>query len=159
MVLGRDATRDVVLDTELWSDGALHDVCYVPGGAMTHPDRRDLFRLQLDRPACLRAPRTEELRRLAGRLLSRHGLGWEDVALHLAPNLSREDRDELAAAFGGSASRPGDDNLAAHGHLQSNDFFLNWLSAVDGGGLRPGDHVLVSSHGFGFTAGVSLLRR
>jgi 3-oxoacyl-[acyl-carrier-protein] synthase-3 len=156
MLLGREASGDLLLGTELWSDGAMHDVCYVPGGAMTHPDRRDLYRLVLDGAAHRRAPRAETVRRLADRLLSRHGLRREDIAAHLGPNLSRDDRAELLGAVGGANGGP--DNLATHGHLHASDFVLNYRSAVGSGRLRRGDHLLVHSHGFGFTAGVSLLR-
>ncbi|MGQ0722514.1 MAG: hypothetical protein ACT4PE_13215 [Candidatus Eiseniibacteriota bacterium] len=158
VLLGRGADRDVVVDTALASDGALHDVCYIPGGAMTHPDRRDLFRLRLDRAAYRAASRVGPLRALAERILHRHGLAISDVAVHLHPNLSAPERAELDAAFGVSGSGAACGNLADHGHLQANDFVVNWLSAADGGSLREGDWILAVSHGFGFTSGVSLLR-
>jgi 3-oxoacyl-[acyl-carrier-protein] synthase III len=158
LLLGRDAASDVVMDTELHSDGELHAVCYVPGGAMAHPDRRDLFRLQLDVTAYRRAPRARTLSRLAGQLLARHGVAMEDIALHIGPNLSRAERCELAAALGAPTDRFGPDNLATHGHLHATDFVLNYRSAIERGTLRTGDHILISSHGFGFVAGVSLLR-
>ena len=158
LVLGRGATSDVVLDTELHSDGELHAVCYVPGGAMAHPERRDLFRLELDAAVYRRAPRAQTLRRLAGQLLARHGLAMEDIVLHIAPNISRVERSELGAALGVAADRFGPDNLATHGHLHATDFVLNYRSAIERDSVRPGDHIMISSHGFGFVAGVSLLR-
>jgi 3-oxoacyl-[acyl-carrier-protein] synthase-3 len=158
VLLGRDAERDIVVDTALASDGALHDVCYIPGGAMAHPDRRDLFRLRLDRAAYRAASPVGPLRALAERILRRHGLVFSDVAVHLHPNVSAPDGAELEAAFGTSGSSAARANLADHGHLQANDFVVNWLSAGSGGTLRPGDWILAASHGFGFTSGVSLLR-
>jgi 3-oxoacyl-[acyl-carrier-protein] synthase III len=158
VLLGRGAARDVVHDSALATDGAIHDVCCIPGGAMTHPDRRDLFRLRLDRAAYRAASPLRPLRALAEQLLRRHGLSAADVALHLHPNLSASESAELDAALGVPANRAARRNLAQHGHLQANDFVVNWLSAADGGGLRPGDWILASSHGFGFTTGVSLLR-
>src|SRR5204863_659195 len=41
LVLQRDASSGVVIDTELWSDGANHDVCYIPGGSLVHPEDID----------------------------------------------------------------------------------------------------------------------
>jgi 3-oxoacyl-[acyl-carrier-protein] synthase-3 len=158
VLLGRDADRDVVVDTALASDGALHDVCYIPGGAMTHPDRRDLFRLRLDRAAYRAASRVEPLFALAERVLHRHGLALSDVAVHLHPNLSAQEEAELDSAFGVHGRGAARGNLADRGHLQANDFVVNWLSAADGGSLRGGDWILAVSHGFGFTSGVSLLR-
>jgi 3-oxoacyl-[acyl-carrier-protein] synthase-3 len=158
MVLGRDVETDVVLDTELASEGGLHDVCYVPGGAMVHPDRSDLFRLRLDLAAYRAAPRVETIHRLSDRILRRSGIRPAEVVAHIVPNLSREDRAELVAAFGARVDGVASRNLESHGHLQSNDFVINYLSVVEGGGVRRGDHILVSSHGFGFTAGVTLIR-
>src|SRR5215472_12917424 len=49
VVLQRGAPRGVVIDTELWSDGSNHDICYIPGGSLIHPDDISLYRLQLDK--------------------------------------------------------------------------------------------------------------
>lgn len=158
VVVRRDEPRGVVLDTELRSDGNLHDVCYIPGGAMAHPEREDLFRLRIDADAYRGAPRMETLRRLADSVLARAGALVGDVAYFVYPNLSAEDQDEFAEAFGASDEKICRENLSGHGHLQANDLVLNYRSAVDGGPIREGDLVLLCSHGMGFLAGVSLLR-
>jgi len=159
MVLQRDAPGTTILDTELWSDGVAHDVCYIPGGAMAHPDRRDLFRLRLDRAAYDRAPRMETLRRLTDTLLSRAGVVRDQIGYFLYPNLSAEDQREFASAFDVPEDRICRTNLAQHGHLQANDLVLNYRTVVDAGGVTESPYVLVCSHGMGFLSGVSLLRR
>src|SRR5437773_2022665 len=46
VVLQRDAPGGVVTDTELWSDVNNHDICYIPGGSLIHPDAIILYRMQ-----------------------------------------------------------------------------------------------------------------
>src|SRR5205823_649187 len=38
VVLQKGATASIILATELWSDGAMHDVYYIPGGALAHDE-------------------------------------------------------------------------------------------------------------------------
>lgn len=157
MVLERGAPRGKVIDSELWSDGTLHDVCYIPGGAMAHPDRVDLYWMRLDPAKYTGAPRFDVLRRLSATLLDRNGVRPEDIAYFLYPNLSDEDQDALVRTFGIRAGRICTANRSRYGHLQANDFVLNYLSMVDSG-IREGEHVLLLSHGMGFTYGATLVQ-
>jgi 3-oxoacyl-[acyl-carrier-protein] synthase-3 len=158
IVLRRGASGTRVVTTELWSDGRLHDVCYIPGGAMAHPDRLDLCTLRIDREKLAGSRRTEVLREMAERMLAREGLAISDVAYFLYPNFSAEDQAAFVETFGVPEGRIDRSTRVGHGHVQANDLVLNYLAATEAGAIRPGDAVLVASHGLGFSWGVTLLR-
>jgi len=158
VVLQRGAARGVVIDTELWSDGANHDVCYIPGGSLVHPGNIDLYRMQLDRARYDAFPKFETLRRMSDELLTRAGLSLSDVACVLCSNISAQDEAELQEMFENKISPVCAANRELHGHLQGTDFPLNYLSHVESGRARQGDYLLAVSHGMGATAAVTLLR-
>ncbi len=158
VVLQRDAPRGVVIDTELWSDGNNHDICYIPGGSLIHPDDISLYRMQLDKARYDAFPRAETLRRMSDKLLERTGLRFSDIACVLCSNISSQDQDAIQDAFEGKVSPVCASNRESHGHLQGTDFPLNYLSLIESGSVNQGDNVLGVSHGMGATAAVSLLR-
>jgi 3-oxoacyl-[acyl-carrier-protein] synthase III len=158
IVLQRDAPRSVVIDTELWSDGANHDICYIPGGSLIHPDDISLYRMQLDKARYDAFPKADTLRQMSERVLERSGLKFSDVACVLCSNISAQDEDAIQEAFEGKVSPVCASNRQSHGHLQGTDFPLNYLSLIENGNVRQGDHFLGVSHGMGATAAVTLLR-
>ena len=158
VVLRRGVRGRLILDTELWSDGALHDVYYIPGGALAHPDRPELYRLVLDKRRYDAAPKMEVLKRLAARLCERAPVRLEDVKLFLYPNISTADRAAFGEAFGLRPEAMTGSSPLANGHLQGNDFVANYLAAESHGRLHEGDYVLMASHGMGYLEGVSLMR-
>lgn len=158
VVLQRDAPGSIVVDTELWSDGNNHDVCYIPGGSLIHPDDITLYRMELDRTRYDAFPKGKILRRMSDKLLERSGLALSDVAAVLCSNISSEDEAALQEAFAGKISAVCAANRQTHGHLQGTDFPLNYLSLTQSGAVIQGDYVLSVSHGMGATAAVSLIR-
>ena len=158
IVLQRDAPRAIVIDTELWSDGANHDICYIPGGSLIHPEDISFYRMQLDKPRYDAFPRTETLRRMSDRILERNGLKFSDVACVLCSNISAQDEQAMQKAFEGKVSPVCAANRQSHGHLQGTDFPFNYLSLIESGSVSRGDHILGVSHGMGATAAVTLLR-
>jgi 3-oxoacyl-[acyl-carrier-protein] synthase-3 len=158
VVLQRGATGSVVMDTELWSDGANHDICYVPGGSLVHPDDAELYRMTLDKPRYDAFPKSEVLRKMSNTLLERAGVQLDDVACVLYPNISSQDQTELQQVLKTKISPVCTSNLGAHGHLQGTDFVLNYLSLMESGGVHAGDYILAASHGMGALAGASLVR-
>jgi 3-oxoacyl-[acyl-carrier-protein] synthase III len=158
VVLQRDAPGGVVIDTELWSDGANHDVCYIPGGSLIHPENIDLYRMQLDKARYDAFPRSGTLRRMSAALLARAGLALSDVAWVLCSNISAQDEAELQKPFENKISPVCAVNRELHGHLQGTDFPLNYLSLIESGKAKHGDYILAVSHGMGATAAVTLLR-
>jgi 3-oxoacyl-[acyl-carrier-protein] synthase-3 len=158
VILQRGATRNVVVDTELWSDGANHDVYYIPGGALAHQDEAELYRMELDPSRYDGARKAERLRRLTNPLLERAGVQFDDVVFFLYPNISSQDQSEFQQAFGATAKQLCLSNRETHGHLQGSDFVLNYLTMLENGSVPEGGYVLAASHGMGFLAGVSLIR-
>jgi 3-oxoacyl-[acyl-carrier-protein] synthase-3 len=157
VVLQRGASSSVVLDTELWSDGANHDICYIPGGSLVHPDDIGLYRLQLDQARYEAFPKTQKLREKTLALLARAGISLDDVSTVLYPNISSDDQIESQSAFGGKISPVCMTNRETHGHLQGSDFVVNYLSLMEGG-IRSGDYVVAASHGMGGLVAASLIR-
>ena len=158
VVLQRDAPGSVVVDTELWSDGNNHDICYIPGGSLVHPDDITLYRMELDRTRYDAFPKAQTLRRMSETLLERSGLTLADVVAVLCSNISSEDETTLQEAFAGKVSPVCAVNRETHGHLQGTDFPLNYLSLRESGAVSQGDYVLSVSHGMGATAAVNLIR-
>src|SRR5713101_1237468 len=158
VVLQRGAPGSVVIDTELWSDGNNHDICYIPGGSLIHPDDINLYRMQLDKVRYDAFPKGETLRRMTDKLLERAGMKFSDVACVLCSNISSQDEAAMQQAFEGKVSPVCASNRESHGHLQGTDFPLNYLSLSESGSVKQGSHVLGISHGMGATAAVSLLR-
>jgi 3-oxoacyl-[acyl-carrier-protein] synthase-3 len=158
VVLRRDASNGIVIDTELWSEGNNHDVCYIPGGSLVHPENISFYRMQLDKARYDAFPRSGTLRRMSDELLTRSGLTLADVAYVLCSNISAEDEAALQEAFENKISSVCAANREVHGHLLGTDFPLNYLSLVESGKARQGDYILAVSHGMGATAAVTLIR-
>jgi len=158
VVLQRGALGSVVIDTELCSDGNNHDICYIPGGSLIHPDDISLYRMQLDKVRYDAFPKAETLRKMSDKLLERAGMKFSDVACVLCSNISAQDETAMQQAFESKVSPVCASNRESHGHLQGTDFPLNYLSLVESGSVKQGDYVLGVSHGMGATAAVSLLR-
>ncbi len=157
VVLQRDAPGGTVIDTELWSDGNNHDVCYIPGGSLVHPGDISLYRMQLDKARYDAFPKAETLRQMSDKLLARAGLSLADVACVLCSNISAEDEAGLQQSFENKISSVCATNRELHGHLQGTDFPLNYLSLIESGKVKQGDYILAVSHGMGATAAVTLI--
>ena len=160
IILQKGARHNIILDTELWSDGEFHDVCYIPGGALAHPNRPELYRMQIDKEKYDKAPKMEVLQRLAHNVLERAGLPLETVTYFLYPNISASDQAEFMQAFGLNNEQICLTNRAKHGHVQATDFVLNYLSMLsEVEALHDGDYILMCSHGMGFLSGVTLVQK
>jgi 3-oxoacyl-[acyl-carrier-protein] synthase-3 len=158
VLLQRGASGQLVMGTELVSEGANHDVYYIPGGCLANPEDPSLYRMMLDKPRYDAAPKTATTLELARRVLDRAGLKLTDVKYVVYPNISSEDQNGFRDAFGLRMDQICTSNLATNGHLQGNDLVLNYLSLTTDGAVREGDYILVCSHGMGFMAGASLIR-
>lgn len=158
VVVRRGAAQATVLASAFWTDGALHDVCYIPGGAMSHPDRLDLYRMQIDAARYERAPRREMLARLIDAVLGRAGATRERVKHLVCPNFSAEDRALYAGLLPAAPEPAGAENLQRYGHTHGHDLVLNYGTLVEQGRIQGGDLVLLASHGLGFSYGVTLLK-
>ncbi|HET7512861.1 MAG TPA: hypothetical protein VFJ88_08840, partial [Chthoniobacterales bacterium] len=99
LVLQRDAPTATVVDTELWSEGTNHDICYIPGGSLVHPGDISLYRMELDKARYDAFPKAEILRQMTDKLLARAGLTLTDIACVLCSNVSTRDEMALQQAF------------------------------------------------------------
>lgn len=158
VVLQRGAAGVVVIDTELWSEGNNHDICYIPGGSLIHPDDINLYQMQLDKARYDAFPKAATLRQMSHKLLERAGLKLSDVACVLCANISAQDEAAIQEVFEGKVSSVCGSNRESHGHLLGTDFPLNYLSLIENGSAKQGEYVLGVSHGMGATAAVTLLR-
>lgn len=158
LLLQRGAAARVVLETELLSNGANHDLYYIPGGCLANPDDPALYRMMLDKARYDAAPKNTTMLELAQTVLDRAGLKLADVKYVVYPNISTEDQTAFRDAFSLRPDQLHTSNLANNGHLQGNDLVLNYLSLSDNRNLYESDYILFCSHGMGFMAGASLVR-
>jgi 3-oxoacyl-[acyl-carrier-protein] synthase-3 len=157
VVLQRGAPRGRVIDTELWTEGSNHDICFIPGGSLIHPDDISLYRMQLDKNRYDNFPKAEKLRDMADRLLERNAMTLADVTAVICANVSAEDEAALQQMFENKISPVCSANRKQYGHLQGSDFPLNYLALVESGGVKEGDRILAISHGMASTVAVTLL--
>ncbi|WP_349360339.1 3-oxoacyl-[acyl-carrier-protein] synthase III C-terminal domain-containing protein [Stappia sp.] len=156
VIVRRDAPSATLVDVAARSTGARHDVLNIPGGGMAHPTRLDLYRLMLDEAHYTAADRMTELRQVVDALLARNGLTRDDIAHFITANISRDDSEAFASAMATNGRLvPGD--LAACGHVHSCDLVFTYLDLARAGG-KPGDLVLIASHGMGFFRGATLVK-
>ncbi|HKS73344.1 MAG TPA: hypothetical protein VJQ82_09110 [Terriglobales bacterium] len=158
VVLRRDSPANVFVDAELLSDGTQHDVCYIPGGALAHPDSPSLYQMLLDKKRYDQTSKAVILRQMTNTVLERARIGLNDVAFALYPNLSRQDQAEFQQVLGLKPEQICSSALRSHGHLQGTDFVVNYLAMVESGAVKPGEYFLAASHGMGFLPAVSLFR-
>jgi 3-oxoacyl-[acyl-carrier-protein] synthase III len=158
VVLKKGEEGSVVIDTEFHSEGSYHDVYYIPGGALAHPDDPALYRMELDKSRYDSAPKADTLKTMLGTVLERTGVKREDIVFLLYPNLSAQDQQQSADGIGLSSAQMNGHNRKSHGHLQGTDFVINYLSMIESGTVEKGKYFLAASHGMGFLAGLSLLR-
>lgn len=158
VLLQRGASGRQVLGTEILSNGANHDICFIPGGCLAHPEDQSLYRMVLDKGRYDAAPKNATMLQLAKTVLDRSGVKLDDVKYVVYTNISAEDQLAFQQAFGLGSDQLQAANLAANGHLQGNDLVLNYLTLSEAGELREGDYILICSHGMGFMTGASLIR-
>jgi 3-oxoacyl-[acyl-carrier-protein] synthase-3 len=147
-----------ILGVEVWSDGRQNDVFCIPGGGLAYPDRVDLYQLRIDaerysEEGCLR-----QMKRLTQKAAAKAGVGMEDVALFVSPNISSQDREAFSDAFGLPGDDPFGENRRRYGHIQGTDFVINLARAIEdrNGGRRK--LAAVCSHGWGFSYGAMIAR-
>jgi len=156
VILQKGATTGVVLSTELRSDGANHDVYYIPGGALAH-DQPEMYRMQLDKTRYDSSAKFEAVRDVATQAMQRAGVTADSISFALYPNISCDDQARFQEMFNFKPEQMCVTNRAENGHLHGTDFVLNYLSMLESGN-RSGQHVVAASHGMGYLAGASVIR-
>ncbi len=134
---------------------------YMPGGGSRHPASEDTVQknmhyVHLDGSQVFKyAVRTSF--ELASKLLDRHGLTPDDIALLVAHQANVRILDATAERLGLSADKVVK-NIHKFGNTTAATIPLALCDALDDGRIDTGDLVLFSSVGAGFTAGVCLMR-
>jgi 3-oxoacyl-[acyl-carrier-protein] synthase-3 len=154
VVLCRDGAGPRVLDVQLHTDGALHDVCYIPGGAIVHADAPEQYRMVLDRARYDAAPRHATLRGLSDAVLAAHGLHPAQVARLVLPGYAVGEQAACAAVLG---FRPEQvlPFAPVGGHVQGTDLVRGLVAAL--ADIPSGGYVLLASEGMGYQYGAALL--
>jgi len=158
LVVGRNAKRNLIRGVQLSTRGYYHDICYIPGGGMTHPTRSDLYRLQIDVGKYASVPKYEILAQDAGKVLTDSAVEISDIKHLVVPNLSAEDQAECVRALGIRNEQIQPTALVDCGHVQANDLAFNLISMLRSEKLIAGDLFLMCSHGMGFTSGAMLIQ-
>jgi len=155
-LLVRDATAGPALvDVEVLTLGHLHDVIALDRGANGQAVIRvDAARLE----QYLMPVYYLYFHRLATEVLRRAGLGMDAMSHVIHANLSHSDRDGLARALGVPSSRVCTHGLREYGHTFASDLVLNYTELQQTGAIGPGQWLLFTSAGAGFTWGVTLAR-
>jgi 3-oxoacyl-[acyl-carrier-protein] synthase III len=110
----------------------------------------DIARFRAQNPTAIRAT-------IAG-ALDAADVGWADLAAIVPHTPYRQIWDTVAELCRYPRDRVLDQNIAATGHLNSNDVVVHLNAAVRDGLLRPGDVAALVSPGFGGTRGCTLIR-
>lgn len=164
VLLRKGLDRQVVLAVEVATLGQLHDVWYMQGLPRRDPDPpvpcRWLHMLSNVRkfnegviPVNLFM-----FRKVMRGALRQAGLNMADVDYFVYPTFSTWDQRSFCQGFQIPPEKIYLDGLARHGHLQENDMVLNYVDALHEGHIRPGDRVMVTTNGAGFTWGAALIR-
>ena len=82
-------------------------------------------------------------------MLGSIGLDPGDVAAVIPHNVSVRSWEILLPMLGIPAHRLFSDNIPRKGHVIAADNFINLKDAIDDGRVRPGDHLLLFTFGFG----------
>jgi 3-oxoacyl-[acyl-carrier-protein] synthase-3 len=81
--------------------------------------------------------------------IARAGLEVAEIALILPHNVNLIAWRRVCRLIDFPLERVVQDNIATHGHVFCADSFINYLTAVDAGRLRPGDRYVVAAAGQG----------
>jgi len=155
-VLVRDGTAGPTLvDVEVLTLGHLHSLITLERRADGQPAIRvDAARLEQN----LMPIYYLYFHRLATAVLRAAGLGMDAIDHVIHANLSQSDRDGLARALGVPPSRVCTRGMREYGHTFASDLVLNYTELQQAGAIRPGQWLLFTAAGAGFTWGVTLAR-
>lgn len=140
----------------LRSVGAMHDCWYIPGGAMTHPDRADLYRVVFDDRRFAEARPYAALRAVVAEVLDRVDAPLGKLASVVFPAFSPVDMAACSRELGIDAKRAGDAGRSERGFLPACELALGLFAAL--GTAERGARVLLASHGMGTLHGAALVR-
>ncbi|WP_022661296.1 beta-ketoacyl-ACP synthase III [Paucidesulfovibrio longus] len=152
--------RAVIRDVSLASDGALGDLLTIRGGGsgrhyrLGEPIGEDFFVQMQGREVFKHAVRS--MTEVCNGLLERHGLTTDDVDMLLPHQANLR----IIEAVGKKLGIPGERvfiNVDKYGNTSAASVPIALSEAVHGGSVQPGQRVLLTAFGGGFTWGACLL--
>ena len=153
--------RGELLDHELGQDGTQSELIQIvsggsrrPASAETVAAREHFLRMQGREVFRFAVSKITELVEL---ILSRNGLGLDDLALLVPHQANQRILDAAARALGLPMERVVS-NVERYGNTSNASIPLALDEAVRAGRLREGDHVVLVAFGGGLTWGASLVR-
>lgn len=147
-----------IVGTELWSDGNRHDVFYIPGGGLAHPDRLDLYRLELRSEKYSTVSAFKALEGVSQKVTQRSGVALHEVSNFIGPNVSAKNQALLAKTLDFSNKDPFRENRQRYGHVQATDLVVNLSEVLESRRGRSRELGLVCSDGWGFLSGAVLIK-
>jgi len=154
------ASKNLILGSKTSSNGNFHDISYVPGGGLKKPTDTDDFVLKVDDKRYQEEDLQARLKAHVGELLDENHLELKDVDHFVFPNFSVIDKKIYEDLFEIDHTQKNclyDVNRESRGHLQGNDLILNMSTVLESISSKPGDIILLASHGLGFTYAVTLI--
>jgi 3-oxoacyl-[acyl-carrier-protein] synthase III len=147
-----------IIGAELCSDGDRHDVFYIPGGGLAHPDRLDLYRLEVRPEKYSAISAFEALEGVSQKVTQRSGVSLHEVSNFVGPNVSTKNQALLAKTLGFSNKDPFKKNRQKYGHVQATDLVVNLSEVLESRSGRSRELGLVCSDGWGFLSGAMLVK-
>lgn len=165
-ILTRDADRNLIEGSSLYTDGSFADFVRVPGGGSVHPashatvDARAHY-LDVSDPAQMKErldPITiKNFVRVAREAVERSGgTDLSDIDLLLPIHMKRSIHTRLLQEFGLREDQAV--YLDTYGHMSAIDPLLGLAKARDEGRLNDGDLVMLLAAGTGYTWAASVIR-
>jgi 3-oxoacyl-[acyl-carrier-protein] synthase-3 len=90
-------------------------------------------------------------------VLKQVGKTMQDVDYFVYPTFSVWDQNAFLKAFDLPREKVSTENMH-HGHLQETDMVVGYVDALEAGGIKEGDLVMLATNGAGFSWGASLVQ-
>jgi 3-oxoacyl-[acyl-carrier-protein] synthase III len=164
VLLKKNHDRNLILSVEVITAGKLHDVWWVPGFPHRdpeHPEDHSWMHVAGD----INRFNTELIpinllmfRKVIRGALQRAGKKSTDVKYYVYPTFSSWDQRAFCRAFSIPTEKVFTAGLQRHGHLQETDMVIDYVDARDEGHIHPGDLVMLTTNGAGFSWGAALVQ-
>ena len=163
LILRKGYSRRVILAVEVATVGKLHDIWYVPGFHNRDEERvPDMSWLHM---TCNVPKFNKEVipinlfmfRRVMRAAMKQAGLKSSEIDYTIYPTFSSWDQESFCRGMRIDPEKIYTAGLARHGHLQETDMVLNFVDAEEAGIMAPGDKIMVTGNGAGFTWGAAII--
>ncbi len=162
VVLRASGDGSGILDADLYSDGRFWDLLYLPGGGAAHPASHETVDKRMH---YIKMPKGDGVFRVAVRMLvessrtilERHGIGPDEVDLFIPHQANLRIIEAVAKRLRVPMEKVFV-NIDRYGNTSAASVFVALEEAWSRGRVKPGDLLLLSAFGAGFTWGSALVR-